>query len=95
MLSQYYEDDRGNEPSVNRGAKVVADYQLPRAVTNTASKKAPEFNELVQQIRMQGFDPSFRRHVQDFDLRHPDSFRTLTADERQVKKPDAVQRASQ
>jgi NitT/TauT family transport system ATP-binding protein len=80
-LSQYYEDDRGAGAGVNRGAKIVADYQLPRGVTSTASKQSPEFVELVARIRREGFDPAYRRHVREFNLRHPDSFRTLTEDE--------------
>ncbi len=81
VLSQYYQDDRGAVEGVNRGAKIVADYQLPRGIANTASKHEPEFVELVARIRQEGFDPAYRRHVREFNLRHPDSFRTLTADE--------------
>jgi NitT/TauT family transport system ATP-binding protein len=78
VLSQYYSDDRGNEPGVNRGAKVVADYQLPRAVLGTEIKRSSEFHELIDEVRRQGFDPAYRQHVSQFNLRHPNSFRTLT-----------------
>jgi len=81
VLSQYYEDDRGKQPTPNRGAKIVADYQLPRAALATDVKRSPEFGELVARIRQEGFDPEFRRHVREFNLKHPDSFRTLTPEE--------------
>jgi NitT/TauT family transport system ATP-binding protein len=81
VLSQYYQDDRGEAPTVNRGSKIVADYQLPRAVNSTDVKHSAEFGELVQRMRQEGFDPKIRRNVREFNLKHPDSFRTLTADE--------------
>jgi NitT/TauT family transport system ATP-binding protein len=81
VLSQYYEDDRGAAPTPNRGAKVIADYQLPRSALSTDVKRSPEFAELVARIRREGFDPEYRRHVREFNLKHPHSFRTLTSDE--------------
>ncbi len=81
VLSQYYQDDRGDTPTPNRGAKIVADYQLPRAALSTDVKRSPEFAELVARIRREGFDPEYRRHVREFNLSHPHSFRTLTEDE--------------
>jgi NitT/TauT family transport system ATP-binding protein len=81
VLSQYYEDDRGAMPTPNRGAKVIADYQLPRSALSTDVKRSPEFAELVARIRREGFDPEHRRHVREFNLKHPHSFRTLTAEE--------------
>jgi NitT/TauT family transport system ATP-binding protein len=79
VLSQHYVDDRG--PVVKRGARIVADYALPNAVTSTKVKHSAEFVELVAEIRRQGFDPEILQHVREFDLRHPDSFRTLTPEE--------------
>lgn len=79
VLSQYYTDDRA--ANCNRGAKIVADYQLPRAVNATHVKHDPEFTSLVESIRREGFDPEGRKHVTQFNLKHPDSFRTLTAEE--------------
>lgn len=77
VLSQHYVDDRG--PEVRRGARIVADYALANAVTSTKVKTQPEFLDLIGEIRRHGFDPKSLRHVRDFNLRHPDSFRTLTA----------------
>lgn len=79
VLSQHYTDDRGR--AVTRGARIVADYELPNAVTSTKVKASAEFRELIDEIRQTGFDPATLRHVRDFNLKHPDSFRTLTAAE--------------
>ncbi|HEU0199561.1 MAG TPA: ABC transporter ATP-binding protein [Burkholderiaceae bacterium] len=83
VLSQHYVDDRG--PSLKRGARIVADYALANAVTSTKVKQSAEFLELVAAIRRHGFDPASLRHVREFDLKHPDSFRTLTAEEMQTE----------
>jgi NitT/TauT family transport system ATP-binding protein len=81
VLSQFYRDDRGDGPNVNRGAKIVCDLQLPRTVLSTDVKASPEFKQLVQQTRHEGFDPTYRRYISEFNLTHPNSFRTLTAEE--------------
>jgi NitT/TauT family transport system ATP-binding protein len=78
VLSQYYTDDRGLP--ARRGAKFVADHQLPRSVSATHVKRSPEFAALVETLR-EGFDPEGRKHIADFNLTHPDSFRTLTREE--------------
>lgn len=79
VLSQYYTDDRG--PDFARGAKIVADYGLERAVSSTLVKSKPEFVDLVREIRKAGFEPKYKQHVSEFNLKHKDSFQTLTADE--------------
>ncbi len=76
VLSQYYSDDRGEGYS-DRGARIVADYPLPRQATSTVVKETAEFGRLIQQIRLDGFDPTYRQHVTKFNLRHEDSFQTL------------------
>jgi NitT/TauT family transport system ATP-binding protein len=81
VLSQYYTDDRGATAGAARGAKIVADHALPRHAMPTVVKSSPLFNELVLQIRHEGFDPGYLRHVRDFNLRHPDAFQTLTPEE--------------
>jgi NitT/TauT family transport system ATP-binding protein len=78
VLSQYYKDDRS--PAARRGAKIVSDCQLPRAVSSTHVKHSPGFTTLVDALR-EGFDPEGRKHIADFNLTHPDSFRTLTKEE--------------
>jgi len=79
VLSQYYVDDR--HAQAKRGAKIVADYQLPRAASSTHVKQSAAFTTLVESIRKEGFNPEQRQHVSEFNLKHPDSFRTLTTDE--------------
>lgn len=75
-LSQYYTDDR-TDPA-RRGAKIVFDRKLPREGALSPSVKAdPAFAALVQEIRMEAFDPEYRQHLREFDLTHPSSFRTV------------------
>lgn len=54
---------------------------------STDVKASPEFKELATQSRREGFDPSLRRHVSEFNLNHPNAFRTLTADELSADGP--------
>jgi NitT/TauT family transport system ATP-binding protein len=79
VLSQHYMDDRG--AGAARGARIVGDYALPNAASSTKVKTQPEFLELVSEIRRIGFDPKVLQHVSEFNLQHPESFRTLTAEE--------------
>jgi NitT/TauT family transport system ATP-binding protein len=81
VLSQHYIDDRGSGPGVRRGARIVGDYALPSAATSTRVKKSAEFVSLAEEIRCIGFDPKVLDHVTRFNLKHPDSFQTLTAEE--------------
>ncbi|MCI5211340.1 MAG: ABC transporter ATP-binding protein, partial [Candidatus Electrothrix sp. ATG2] len=81
VLSQYYVDDRGNGGEINRGAKITADYQLHGTVNSTTVKQSREFTELIDRIRREGFDPDFLQHAHEFNLKHPDSFQTLTREE--------------
>lgn len=76
VLSQYYTDDRGNTPGVSRGGKVVGDYALPKVANSTEVLSSPHFTQLLEKIRNDGFDPSCRQHVKEFNLKHPDSFQT-------------------
>ncbi len=76
VLSQHYTDDRGG--AVQRGSRIVGDYPLPNAVYSTKVKNSREFVDMVDEIRRIGFDPEHLRHVTEFNLRHPDSYQTLT-----------------
>ena len=84
VLSQYYTDDRGNDAAVNRGAKIISDYNLEKQSLPTSEKRSSAYREFVAHIRESGFNPDIRRHVDDFNLHHPHSFRTLTADESKI-----------
>ena len=81
VLSQYYSDGRGQD--VQRGAKIVADYQVKKNASTTESKETANFGKLIGKIRKEGFDPQQRIHVTDFNLQHPDSFQSLTDIEKQ------------
>lgn len=75
VLSQYYSAD-----SQSVGAKVVLDKAIPFSQSHDF-KHTPEFNALEQQIRRDGLDPNYRQHLKDFDLSHPDAFRTVRSEE--------------
>jgi NitT/TauT family transport system ATP-binding protein len=89
VLSQHYIDDRGSGPGVRRGARIVGDYALPSAAISTKAKRSAEFVALAEEIRHIGFDPDVLAHVKGFNLKHPDSFQTLTeAEARRGRGPD-------
>jgi len=81
VLSQYYTDDRGNKSDVKRGGKIVADHSLQRVASSTEVKNSKPFQDLILSVRNDGFDPQIMQHVKDFNLKHPDSFYTLTKEE--------------
>ncbi len=78
VLSYYYTDDRGADSA--RGARIVSDHQLAPIASATQVKHDPNFVALIEELRRDGFDPANLQHVAEFNLRHPDSFQTLTAD---------------
>ena len=67
--------------AVNRGGKIVYDNPMMEYRRSTNVKDTESFNRLVAEIREQGFDPTVRQHVKEFNLAHPDSYQTLTSDE--------------
>ena len=77
VLSQYYTDARGDGLDVARGARIVSDHVLPKDAQSTKAKTAQRFAELITDIKRDGFDPAYRKHIDKFNLKHPDSFRTL------------------
>ncbi|MCP5162898.1 MAG: ABC transporter ATP-binding protein [Hahellaceae bacterium] len=81
VLSQYYSDDRGMGADVKRGGKIVSDHALPKMATSTEVMNSEAFRALIEQVKKEGFDPDFRQHVKDFNLKHPDSFQTLLQSE--------------
>ncbi len=76
VLSHYYSDSLG-QSIPNGGARIVSDYPLPRRAFSTTVKQSAQFSKLIQQIRQEGFDPTHRQRVTEFNLKHPDSFQTL------------------
>ncbi len=80
VLCQYYKDGRGD--GVQRGSRVIQDIALPPHAVSTEVKTSPEFNVIIDLVKQTGFKPDHRPHVTEFNLKHPRSFQTLTAEER-------------
>jgi NitT/TauT family transport system ATP-binding protein len=72
VLSPYYTIDNGRP----EGAKIVMDRKLPGPAA-TRVKYSPEFNKLLEEIKQRGFVKEYRQHISEFDLSHPDSWRTI------------------
>lgn len=81
VMSQYYSDARSNNPQAQIGSKIVGDYLLAREAQSTLIKVSSQFSELIHEIRSVGFEPGCRQNVRDFNLKHKDSWRTLTKEE--------------
>lgn len=77
-ISQYYSDDRNISSPQSHGARIVCDYQLPREAQSSTVKRTDNFLGMIESIRKEAFDPMFMQHVKDFNLKHPDSFQTLS-----------------
>ncbi|MGB0748337.1 MAG: ABC transporter ATP-binding protein [Magnetospiraceae bacterium] len=77
-LSQYYSDDR--EMAAARGAKIVVDREISPLGTALSPevKRNKDFRDLIRHIREQAFDPEYRQHAREFDLSHPQSWRTTS-----------------
>lgn len=82
-LSQHYTDDRGDDHP--RGAKIVYDISVGAGKPFTAQsadvKKTTAFGQIIEDIRNAAFKPEHRIHVREFNLKHPNSFQTLTPEE--------------
>lgn len=71
-LSKYYRDDRGPE-CTTRGAKIVCDLALSRSALSPVVKREGAFQDLIQMVRKQAFDPAVQQHVREFAHTHPNS----------------------
>ncbi|MGH7449931.1 MAG: ABC transporter ATP-binding protein [bacterium] len=69
VLSPYYTVDNGTA----EGAKIVMDRKLP-GPASTRVKYSPEFNQLLEEVKLRGFVKDYRQHISEFDLSHPDSW---------------------
>lgn len=78
VISQHYSVHSGD--TTNRGARIIADYQLNTKASSTRIKETAGFGELIQAIRYEGFDPAVKQLAEDFNLQHSDSFITLDND---------------
>jgi NitT/TauT family transport system ATP-binding protein len=76
VLSQYYEGHPREDGK--QGAKIVMDLNIKddQKAYSTAAKYSENFQDLLATVRRDGFDPSYRQHVNDFNLKHDHSFRT-------------------
>lgn len=72
-LSQYYDS---GEDITQHGATIVEDHPLMRVAHSTEIKQSPQFQELITSVKARAFDPSLRQHINDFNLKHVDSFRS-------------------
>jgi NitT/TauT family transport system ATP-binding protein len=64
VLSQYW---RRDDDSPGEGARIVLDVRCPKS-DSVDVKATAEFQELVQRVRRDGFDPQHCQPVRDFDL---------------------------
>jgi NitT/TauT family transport system ATP-binding protein len=80
VLSHQYIDDRDEYRQVKRGAKIIADHPLSITAKSVDTKKTAEFGELIEEIRLE-IDARHKKHVRDFNLKHPLSWRTLRKEE--------------
>jgi len=65
VLSSFYTPEKGQEPI---GSKLVMDVPTPTTMT-TSDRKKGEFQDFIQNVRLLGFDPAHKQHVEDFDHR--------------------------
>jgi NitT/TauT family transport system ATP-binding protein len=72
VLSPYYTVDNGEAD----GAKIVMDRKLPGPAA-TRVKYSPEFNQLLEEVKLRGFVKDYRQHISKFDLSHPDSWQSV------------------
>lgn len=83
VLSPYYSSDHGP----GQGSKILIDIDYPGGHPKSLDDKyTPYFNERLKMIREKGFNPEVRQHINDFNLEHADSWRTISPDE--VSSPD-------
>lgn len=75
-LSQYYTDERGE--GVQRGSRIMLDLQVGTSgmAASSKSKETKQFGETVELVRSKVTKPDHLWHLNQFDLRHPDSFHT-------------------
>lgn len=81
-VSQYYRDGvKDKRIHEHKGSRIVKDIPLFGGASNTNLKEKAEFGQVIQNVRQAGFDPKYLQHVTEFNLSHPDSFQTLTAED--------------
>ncbi len=72
-LSQYY---TSGDDNYLHGATIVEDHELETVATSTDVKHSAEFQDLIRNVREKAFNPDVLQHMKEFNLKHPDSYRT-------------------
>jgi NitT/TauT family transport system ATP-binding protein len=81
VMSQYYHTDISKDPT-KQGSKIVLDKAIPSGkVDSDELKYQPEFTKLMEEVRHNGLDPKNLQSIREFDLSHPDAFRTVLKEE--------------
>lgn len=75
VLSSDYKTDIPSE-----GSKIVIDKAVPES-HNPKFKYTPQFTAMMEQIRKRTARSQDPLHISQFDLSHPDAFRTVTTEE--------------
>lgn len=75
VLSQYYLTDDPNGNPTTQGSKIITDAKIPKYDVES-DKYTVEFNKLMAEIR-QDLNPNNRKYIKEFNLTHPNSFRTV------------------
>ena len=78
-LSQYYSDGRRDW---QRGARIVTDLNLGRDIKAPEVKATLEFGKTMRLLRNDCFTPNHLQHVNDFTMQHPDSFMSLSNEQK-------------
>ena len=73
VLSSFYSTSHPDED--DEGSKIVLDKEIPYPHTREF-RDAPEYAQLLHQVRQDGLDPGYRQHITAFDLTHADALPT-------------------
>ncbi len=87
-LSYYYSDDRRLNDDPGHGSKIICDFDLSAQGLSTDVKRSQAFQNTIADIREHAFNPAILQHVSAFNLRHRDSFQTLTFEEHNRVRPE-------
>ena len=71
-----------------KGAKIVCDFQISKIgeALAPAVKRSKDFGDIIAQVRQEAFDPAYLQHVEDFTLKHPQSWRSFAPGEQRAKE---------
>ncbi len=77
VLSQYYTE--GTDTAEPRGSRIVCDIEVGQRgePASSRSKLDPRFTATIEEVRRYVLKPDHLWHLNEFDLRHPDSFHTV------------------